>query len=137
MDFLINFFEFGGYLTVLGAIGIVISGFVIVSTPKDEPEKRLVFSNKKEFMIFSFLGMFSSALILVQSLFYYILWHAPQTKKIEQLNEQVLPDEGKALVAHYLAFLILNYGQFIFPTILGIIFFGFFKRFLKRSKKAA
>ena len=51
MDFFVYIFEFGNYTTVLGILGIFISGLVVLSTPKDEPEKQLIFSNKKELMV--------------------------------------------------------------------------------------
>ena len=128
MDFFVYIFEFGNYTTVLGILGIFISGLVLLSTPKDEPDKRLIFSNKKEFMIFSILGMVSTGFIFIQTLAYYLVWHVPEIVNIEEALDNGL--SGKGVIAFY----IVKYGQFFFPILLGVIFYEFFKRFSKRHK---
>ena len=129
MDFFVYIFKFGNYTTVLGILGIFISGLVLLSTPKDEPEKQLIFSNKKEFMIFSILGMLSTFFISIQTLAYYLVWHIPEIVNIEEAL-----DTGLSGYKAILFYIVKNYGQFFFPVLLGVIFYEFFKRFSKRHK---
>ena len=80
-------------------------------------------------MIFSIVGMVSTGFIFIQTLAYYLLWHAPEIVNIEEALDTGL--SGKGVIGFYI---VKKYGQFFFPILLGVIFYEFFKRFSKRHK---